>query len=84
VKDYPALDVRAESADLLLAAVDEFAPTAVEERGDIVRLFFPTAAIRNAARAALTGSTTQPQSRSPTRTGPDVRRRTFRQSKSAG
>jgi ribosomal protein L11 methyltransferase len=55
VKDYPALDVRAESADVLLAAVDQFGPTAVEERGDIVRVFFPTAAIRNAACASLAG-----------------------------
>jgi ribosomal protein L11 methyltransferase len=55
VKDYPALDVRAESADLLLAAVDDFSPIAVEERGGIVRVFFQTAAIRNAARASLAG-----------------------------
>ena len=31
LKDYPALDVRCDSSDVLLAIVDDFGPTAVEE-----------------------------------------------------
>jgi ribosomal protein L11 methyltransferase len=53
VKDYPALDVHAASVDTVIVAVDDFAPTAIEERGDIVRVFFQSADIRNAAHAAL-------------------------------
>ena len=53
MKQYPALDVRTESSDLLLAIVDDFGPTAVEERDDIVRLFFLTTIDRDAAQRAL-------------------------------
>jgi len=53
MKQYPALDVRADSSDLLLALVDDFGPTAVEERDARVRIFFPTAAERDAAQRAL-------------------------------
>jgi ribosomal protein L11 methyltransferase len=53
MKLYPALDVRTASSDLLLALVDDFAPVAVEERGDIVRVFFSTASARDAAQLAL-------------------------------
>jgi ribosomal protein L11 methyltransferase len=56
VKDYPALDVRTASSDLLLAIVDDFGPIAVDERGEIVRVFFSTAALRDAAGAALTAT----------------------------
>jgi ribosomal protein L11 methyltransferase len=56
VKDYPALDVRTAAPDLLLAIVDDFAPVAVDESGGMVRLFFSTAASRDAAGAALTAT----------------------------
>ncbi len=56
MKDYPALDVRTASPDMLLAIVDDFAPVAVDESGGMVRLFFSTAASRDAAGAALTGT----------------------------
>ena len=38
---------------LLLAAVDDFSPTAAEERGEGLRLFFATPQAREAARTAL-------------------------------
>ncbi len=56
MKDYPALDVRTASPDLLLAIVDDFAPVAVDETRGMVRLFFSTAASRDAAGAALTAT----------------------------
>ena len=56
MKDYPALDVRTASSDLLLAIVDDFAPVAVDENGEIVRVFFSTPALRDAAAAALTAT----------------------------
>ena len=52
-KRYPALDVRADSPDLLLALVDDYGPTAIEERGAAVRVFFPSPADRDAAQRAL-------------------------------
>ena len=33
MKQYPAIDVRSDAPDLLLAIVDDFGPTALEERG---------------------------------------------------
>jgi ribosomal protein L11 methyltransferase len=53
VKAYPAIDVRTDASDLLLAIVDDFGPTAVEEREALVRVFFPTADDRDRARAAV-------------------------------
>lgn len=53
MKQYPAIDVRTDSSDLLLAIVDDFGPTAVEERGPSVRVFFATPGDRDAARNAL-------------------------------
>jgi ribosomal protein L11 methyltransferase len=53
LKTYPAVEIRGESTDLLLMIVDDFAPTAIDEREDSVRVFFATADARNAARAAL-------------------------------
>jgi ribosomal protein L11 methyltransferase len=53
LKTYPAIDVLGESPDLILAAVDGFGPTAAEERGLVLRVFFATPEARNAARAAL-------------------------------
>ena len=53
MKTYAALDVRSDASDLLLALVDDFRPTAVEERDAIIRIFFSTTADRNAAQRAL-------------------------------
>ena len=53
MKLYPAIDVRTDAPDLLLAIVDDFGPTAVEERGASVRVFFATTGDRDAAQHAL-------------------------------
>src|SRR6185436_7903484 len=55
LKDYPAIDVRTDAPDLLLAIVDDFGPTALEdlERDGSVRIFFPSPADRDAALSAL-------------------------------
>jgi ribosomal protein L11 methyltransferase len=53
LKRYPALDIRTSDSDLLLARADDFAPCAVEERDEGVRVFFSTAAGRDAAQRAL-------------------------------
>ncbi len=53
MKQYPALDVRAATVDLLYAALDDFSPTAIEEREDGLRAFFGTSADRDAAQRGL-------------------------------
>jgi len=53
LKNWPALDASCDQPDLLLAAVDDFSPTAVEERDDGLRVFFATSTARDAAVAAL-------------------------------
>src|SRR4051812_36734344 len=53
MKQYPAIDIRTDAPDLLLAIVDDFGPTAVEERGAAVRIFFATPADRDEAQRAL-------------------------------
>ena len=51
---WPAIDVQGSSDPaLIVAAADEFAPTAVDERDDTVRLFFATKSDRDAACATL-------------------------------
>lgn len=51
---WPAVDVRgASDPELVIAAADEFALTAVDERNDTVRLFFATKSDRDAACATL-------------------------------
>ncbi|MEP7308186.1 MAG: 50S ribosomal protein L11 methyltransferase [Acidobacteriota bacterium] len=57
VRHWPALDI-IEAGDLLLAALDDFAPTAIEERERGVRVFFATREQRDAALAALAGPQT--------------------------
>jgi ribosomal protein L11 methyltransferase len=48
--NWPALDVHGVvEPDLVLALVDDFSPTALEERGDVVRIFFPSPERRDAA-----------------------------------
>jgi ribosomal protein L11 methyltransferase len=49
---WPALDVSGDH-DLILAAADDYSPTAVEERDDRLRIFFITPDERNRALAAL-------------------------------
>jgi ribosomal protein L11 methyltransferase len=53
LKSWPALDASPDQSDLLLAAVDDFSPTAVEERDSSLRVFFATPAARDAAVSAL-------------------------------
>jgi len=53
MKHYPALDVSTSEADLLLAIVDDFGPTAVEERDHSLRIFFGNPHDRDKAQAAL-------------------------------
>ena len=53
MKNYSALEIRSTDTDRLFAAIDDFAPTAIEERDDAVRVFFSTAAARDEAQLAL-------------------------------
>lgn len=53
-RSWPALDVcDVGNADALLAILDDFLPTAVEERESGLRVFFATTETRDAALAAL-------------------------------
>ena len=53
-RHWPAIDVQGSSdPGLIVAAADEFSPTAVDERPDSVRLFFATTSDRDAACATL-------------------------------
>jgi len=51
-KTWPALDVTGDH-DLILAAADDYSPTAVEERDTTLRIFFATAEARDRAANAL-------------------------------
>ena len=53
MKSWPALDASSDQSDLFLAAVDDFSPTAVEERDTGLRVFFATPAARDAAVNSL-------------------------------
>jgi ribosomal protein L11 methyltransferase len=53
MKQYPAIDVCTDAPDLLLAIVDDFGPTALEEGGPSVRIFFATTTDRDSAQRAL-------------------------------
>jgi ribosomal protein L11 methyltransferase len=53
VRRWPALDVRSASPDLVLAFVDDYSPSAAEERPDGLRLYFSSTAARDAAGASL-------------------------------
>jgi ribosomal protein L11 methyltransferase len=53
MKQYPAIDVRTDVPDLVLAMVDDYRPTAVEERDASVRIFFSAGADRDRAQHAL-------------------------------
>ena len=53
MKNWPALDAASDQSDLLLAAVDDFSPTAIEEHDNQLRVFFATPDARDAAINAL-------------------------------
>ena len=57
MRHWPALDIL-EADDLLLAALDDFSPTAIEGREPGLRVFFATRGQRDAALAELTGPQT--------------------------
>jgi ribosomal protein L11 methyltransferase len=57
IRHWPALDIR-EADELLLAALDDFAPTAIETQDPGVRVFFATAEQRDAALARLSETET--------------------------
>src|ERR1043166_604579 len=54
-KRWPAIDVSGDP-DLILAAADDYSPTAVEERDGGLRIFFATSELRDRAAAALRAS----------------------------
>ena len=51
-KTWPAIDVSGDS-ELVLAAADDYSPTAVEERDASLRIFFATSDIRDRAATTL-------------------------------
>ena len=58
-KSWPAVDISIAAGtdpDLVLAAADDYSPTAVEERDAALRIFFATSDIRDRAAAALRAS----------------------------
>jgi ribosomal protein L11 methyltransferase len=60
-KRWPALDITTGSAadpELILAAVDDYSPTAAEERAGTLRIFFTTSDARDRAFIALRGEFT--------------------------
>ncbi len=50
---YPALDVVSADGDLVLAVVDDYSPTAVEERDGLLTIFFSDRRRRDNAREAI-------------------------------
>jgi ribosomal protein L11 methyltransferase len=50
---HPALTVAGVDAELVLAAVDEYSPTAADERPDAIAVFFSTVEARDRARDAV-------------------------------
>jgi ribosomal protein L11 methyltransferase len=50
---YPALDVPHDDGDLVLAVVDDYSPTAVEERDGCLTIFFADRVRRDNAREAI-------------------------------
>lgn len=50
---YPALDIHHADHDRILAIVDDYSPTAVEEHNDFLSVFFASAGARDAAREAI-------------------------------
>lgn len=56
MKRYPAIDVAGVDPDLVAAAADDLAPTAIENRGDVTRVFFGSSEGRDAALRVLSSS----------------------------
>jgi ribosomal protein L11 methyltransferase len=50
---YPAIDIQSADYDVLYALLDDFAPTAIEEREGCCRAFFASPGARDGAMAAL-------------------------------
>jgi ribosomal protein L11 methyltransferase len=50
---FSALQVHGAESDIILAIVDDYSPTAVDERGSAMRVFFAAAGPRDAAHTAL-------------------------------
>jgi ribosomal protein L11 methyltransferase len=50
---YPALDVHHDDGDLVLAVVDDYSPTAAEERDGFLTIFFADRISRDNAREAI-------------------------------
>jgi len=53
---YPALEVHHVEADFLLAALDDFSPTAIEEHDHVVMVYFSSTRARDLAGAAVARS----------------------------
>ena len=53
MKNYPAIEIRGALSDVVLALLDDFSPTAIDEREHSVRTFFSSVQDRNAACDAL-------------------------------
>jgi len=53
LKSYPALDIRSTDNDIVYAALDDFAPTAIEETANGLRAFFTVGESRDRALADL-------------------------------
>jgi ribosomal protein L11 methyltransferase len=51
---YPAIDLQDVDTELVFALLDDYSPTAIEERGERLRAFFAWGAARDAALRALT------------------------------
>ena len=70
-KRWPALDIRhVGDRDLLLAALDDFSPSAIEESESGLRVFFATPAARDAAMAGMATRETDGLWRRPPRLRP--------------
>jgi ribosomal protein L11 methyltransferase len=50
---YPAIEIQSDASDELLAALDDFEPSALEERDGSTRVFFATTVARDHARDSL-------------------------------
>jgi ribosomal protein L11 methyltransferase len=53
LRSYPALDVTGADADLVMAVVDDFAPSAVDEHDDTLTVYFSDDSLRDQARQAV-------------------------------
>ncbi|HEX4347397.1 MAG TPA: 50S ribosomal protein L11 methyltransferase [Vicinamibacterales bacterium] len=56
MKTWPALEISGIDSDFLLADLDDFSPTAVEESGGLTRIFFSSAESRDQAFSRLSAT----------------------------